>query len=184
MAAVGSAAAELGVLLRAGLPPPVAWAELARAPAHPVVLALASAAASAAAQGGDVATALRRTAGGTLSPQVVPAVLGLAAVWEVAQRTGAPVADVLGRYAELVQADLDARDAVDVALSAPRATARLLLALPPVGLLLGTAIGADPVAVLLGTPAGRASAAVGAGCLLLAAIWTRHLLRSVRAAIP
>jgi tight adherence protein B len=178
-AAVGFAAGELGVLLRAGLPPPLAWAELARPPAHPVVLALGGAAAAVAERGGDVAAALRDAAR-EVGADAAPAVAGLGAVCEVAQRTGAPVADVLVRYAEHLGAEMDAQDAVHAALAAPRATAKVLLALPPVGLLLGTAVGADPVRVLVSTPAGRVSAAVGTACLLLAGIWTRRLLRSVR----
>jgi len=182
-AEVAALVAELAVLLRAGLAPAPALRRLAdgrQVTGSPVAVA-ATAAAGAAATGRDVAEALRAVAAEPGTGQdVARGLTGLAAAWQVAQRSGAPTAEVLQRLAEVLRADGDAADARDAALAAPRATARVLVALPVAGLLLGTLVGADPVGVLLGTPAGRVSAVAGAVCTLTGWWWTRRLLASAR----
>jgi tight adherence protein B len=79
----------------------------------------------------------------------------------LADRTGAPLAELLER----VEADARTADRGVAAAAAQaagaRATAWLLAALPLGGIGLGYAIGVDPVAVLLHTP-------VGGGCALAA----------------
>ncbi|WP_262283314.1 type II secretion system F family protein [Micromonospora sp. MA102] len=79
----------------------------------------------------------------------------------LADRTGAPLAELLER----VEADARTADRGMAAAAAQaagaRATAWLLAALPLGGIALGYAIGVDPVAVLLHTP-------VGGGCALAA----------------
>ena len=188
-AEVAALVAELAVLLRAGLAPAPAWRQLAgsrqladsRQVTGSPVAAAAAAAAGAAATGRDVAQALRAVAAEPGTGQdVARGLTGLAAAWQVAQRSGAPTAEVLQRLAEVLRADGDAADARDAALAAPRATARVLVALPVAGLLLGTLVGTDPVGVLLGTPAGRVSAVAGAVCTLSGWWWTRRLLASAQ----
>ena len=93
-----------------------------------------------------------------------------AAAWRLAERTGAPAADLVER----IEADARAMDRAAAAAAAQaagaQATAWLLAALPLGGIGLGYSIGADPLAVLLHTPIG-AACAVGAmpsrrpGCL-------------------
>ncbi|MEV0003269.1 hypothetical protein AB0H28_13410 [Micromonospora sp. NPDC050980] len=76
----------------------------------------------------------------------------------LADRTGAPLADLLER----IEADARAADrglaAAAAQAAGARATAWLLAGLPLGGIGLGYAIGVDPVAVLLHTPVGGASA--------------------------
>ena len=184
-AEVAALAAELAVLLRAGLAPAPAWAALAAETADPrgVRAGAVAAARSAASAGEDVAAAVRTVADRPATPpDAARALRGLAAAWAVGTRSGAPTADVLQRYAEVLRADGDAEDARDAALAAPRATARVLTALPPAGLLLGVLVGADPVGVLLGTTPGRVSAVAGALCALAGWWWTRRLLAAARRA--
>jgi tight adherence protein B len=178
---VAALAGELSVLLRSGMAARQAWAQLPTAGRGALVAAAVEAAGASAAGGADVAGALREAVRGHDGP-VAEALLGLAAAWHVAQRTGAPTADVLQRYAASVRADVDTADARESALAAPRATARVLAGLPPAGLLLGAAVGTDPLGVLLGTPAGRVSAVVGAVCALSGWLWTRRLLAAARRA--
>jgi tight adherence protein B len=87
-----------------------------------------------------------------------------AAVWRLAERTGAPVADLVDR----IEADGRAADRGRAAAAAhaagARATALLLAGLPAGGIALGYAIGVDPLRVLLRTPLG---AACVAGALIL-----------------
>lgn len=94
----------------------------------------------------------------------------------LADRTGAPLADLLDR----IVSDARARDRAGAAASAQaagsRATAWLLAGLPAGGIALGYAIGVDPLAVLLHTPVGAASA-FGAVALQLAGLaWTRRIV--------
>lgn len=102
----------------------------------------------------------------------------LATAWELAERTGLPLADVLDR----LDAELRDRERVRVRTAAQVAGARvttlLLAALPVAGLALGAGIGAHPLHVLLHTPAG-AACAVGAILLqLLGVLWSARLSRT------
>lgn len=99
----------------------------------------------------------------------------------LADRTGAPLADVLER----IEADARSSDRAGLAAAAQaagsRATAWLLAGLPAAGIALGYAIGADPLAVLLHTPVG-AACAFGAVFLQLAGLgWAGRLTRSAQA---
>ncbi|SNY70902.1 hypothetical protein [Paractinoplanes atraurantiacus] len=99
-----------------------------------------------------------------------------AAVWQLAERTGAPVADLVeGIEADARAADRAAAHANAQAAGA-QATAMLLAALPIGGIGLGLLIGADPLYVLLRTPLGGVCAVTavllqGAGLL-----WAERLV--------
>lgn len=174
---VAAVAAELATLARGGLPLPVAWGAVAQeaARADDEVARVLERVAAAATAGEPVAALLR--AGGRGAGELAV----LAATVRVHERTGAPVADLLDRAAAGLRADADARLARRSALAAPLATARVLVALPPAGLLLGFAVGADPVAVLSGTGAGRAAALLGLGAAVAGWWWSRRLVRAASA---
>lgn len=98
-------------------------------------------------------------------------------VWRLAERTGAPAADLVER----IEADARATDRATASAAAQaagaQATAMLLAGLPIGGIGLGMAIGADPVRVLLHTP-------IGAGCAIVAVLlqgagllWAERLTR-------
>ncbi len=150
---------ELGALaadLRAGLPP----ADLA-----PTDLAAAGPAQVGLRPDGSGGTASSRTGtAGPASPDDSRLRDLTAAVWRLAERTGAPVADLVDR----IEADGRAADRGRAAAAAhaagARATALLLAGLPAGGIALGYAIGVDPLRVLLHTPLG---AACVAGALIL-----------------
>ncbi|MFT4123558.1 MAG: type II secretion system F family protein, partial [Microbacteriaceae bacterium] len=105
------------------------------------------------------------------------ATLALAAAWSVASDSGAPLAGALRGFAAALRDIAQTRRQVRVALAGPRATARVVLALPAVGVLLGVALGFDTIGVLLRTPAGWLCLAVGAALLVTARAWMRALLR-------
>ncbi len=65
-------------------------------------------------------------------------------------------------------------------MAAPAATARVLVALPLLGLALGMAVGADPLHVMTSTRAGQVSAVTGAVAAATGWWWTRWLLRRAR----
>lgn len=168
---------QAAALLNAGLAPAATWHAL-RAAADDAGEPFAAAARVAAA-GGSPAPVLRAGGGPTLC---VSAARSTAAAWEVCERTGAPLALVLGRLARVLRDDAHSRAAREVALAGPRATARVLATLPVLGVALGTAMGADPVAVLLATGPGRACAAAGGSLAVLGWLWTAVLVRQAEAA--
>jgi hypothetical protein len=105
------------------------------------------------------------------------------AAWRLAERTGAPIADLVER----VEADARAMDRASAAAAAQaagaRATAWLLAGLPVGGIVLGYSIGADPLAVLLHTPIG-AACAVGAIVLQVAGLAWADRIASAGTARP
>ncbi|SCL44374.1 tight adherence protein B [Micromonospora eburnea] len=100
--------------------------------------------------------------------------LGRAAV-RLADRTGAPLAELLER----VEADARAADrglaAAAAQAAGARATAWLLAALPLGGIGLGYAIGVDPVAVLLHTTVGGGSALAAVALQVGGLLWAERL---------
>nr|WP_308129338.1 hypothetical protein [Actinoplanes polyasparticus] len=100
-------------------------------------------------------------------------------VWRLAERTGAPAADLVERIeADARAADRAAASAAAQAAGA-QATSMLLAALPLAGLGLGVAMGADPFHVLLRTPPG-ATCGVAAVVLQTAGLlWSERLVGGV-----
>jgi tight adherence protein B len=84
-----------------------------------------------------------------------------AAVWRLAEQTGAPAADLVERIEADARASDRARATAAAQAAGAQATAVLLAALPLGGIALGYGIGVDPLEVLLRTPLG-AACAVGA----------------------
>ena len=136
--------------------------------------------AAVAAQLGDgVAPALRQA--GATRPLVAADLDRLAGAWELSQRHGIPLADLLAG----AQADIRWRvrfgNTVRAQLAGPRATATVLTAMPLLGLGLGQLIGADPVAVLRGSVLGQALLVLGVVLASSGRAWTEQILR---AAVP
>ncbi len=135
----------LASLLRSGqLPSPA----LAQAAEDFAVLRPAAAAAELGADvGGRLAeTALQPGCGG-LRP--------VASAWRLSERTGAPMAEVLGRVAERVREQRRLDGVVAAELAATRASGRIMAVLPAAAVLLGAATGVDNVGVLVGAPVGQ-----------------------------
>ncbi|CAM5437573.1 type II secretion system F family protein [Streptomyces purpurascens] len=130
---------------------------------------------AAARFGGDVPVALEAAArqpGGE-------GLRGLAACWRVAVDQGAGLAAGLDRLAAALRAERDQRSDLRAQLAGARATAVMLAGLPALGLLIGTALGAEPLHVLLHTAAGLGCLVVG-GVLEGLGLW--WVLRIVRGA--
>jgi tight adherence protein B len=93
----------------------------------------------------------------------------------LAERTGAPLADLVDR----IEADARAGDRAWAAAAAQaagaQATAFLLAALPLGGLALGFAVGSDPLAILLRTPLGAVCALGALALQMLGLAWSRRL---------
>lgn len=88
---------------------------------------------------------------------------GMAAVWTVSERSGAPAAEMILRYAAAQRDALDAERERRIAMAGPRSTVRVLSWLPLIGVGLGMLIGVRPLELITGLP-GQLS--IGAGLLL------------------
>lgn len=135
-------------------------------------------AAAAAAHGGDVVAALRAAS----TEPGAGALADLAAAWHVAERAGAPLAEVLDRVATAVREDAEVDREVQAEAAPARATGRLMAVLPVLGLSLGAGMGVDPVHVLTGTVAGASCLAGGAALACAGIVWVDRIVASVDAA--
>lgn len=130
---------------------------------------------TAARLGADVPAAMRRLAG----EPGADGLRAIAAAWEVAERSGAAMADVLDQIATGLRSDNEARAELTAALAPPRATAKLLAGLPVFGLGLGVSMGGDPLAFLLGTTAGLVCLATGIVLALVGVWWVERMADAV-----
>ncbi|MEU3555274.1 type II secretion system F family protein [Streptomyces fragilis] len=152
--------------VRAGRQPGEALTLVLRGQGGGVLDGALAPAVAAARFGGDVATALT---GASRAPGA-EGLRGLAACWRVAVDRGAGLADGLERLDAALRSERDRRADLRSQLAGARATTVMLAGLPVLGLLLGTAMGADPLRILLHTGAGLACLAVG-GVLEAAGVW-------------
>ena len=176
---IASAAEALAVLLDAGIAPPSAWRHVGRASPHPLirrVVALVEA-------GAPVEDALAREAGGSGRDDGVSA---LAAAWIVAVAAGSPLSPALRGAAAALRDRAEVAREVEVALSGPRSTARLVGWLPLVGIGFSLLLGVDVLGVLTGTPVGVGLLGVGAMLAVAGRLWTAALVRRAtpRGGIP
>lgn len=118
-------------------------------------------------------------AGTTLgsAPAVVRAPLGelVGAVERLAERTGAPAADLLDRVEADARGTSRAYASARAEAAGVRVTALLLAVLPLGGLGLGYSIGVDPLAVLLHTPVGVACALGAVALHAVGLLWSDRL---------
>ncbi|MZD08406.1 hypothetical protein GTW43_25495 [Streptomyces sp. SID5785] len=121
---------------------------------------------AAARFGGDVPAAL----GAAAREPGAEGLHGLAACWRVAVDRGAGLAVGVDRLADALRAERDQRADLGAQLAGPWSTAVMLAALPVLGLLLGSLLGARPLRVLLHTGPGLGCLAVGA-VLEAAGLW-------------
>jgi Flp pilus assembly protein TadB len=153
-------------------------AELLRTSQRVESLDLLAAAAADLRAGLPASTALAGLAGPAGDPLRSRA--GAAVV--LAERTGAPLADVLERIEADARGADRARATAAAQTAGARATAWLLAGLPLGGIGVGYAIGADPLAVLLHTPIGAACAAGAVGLQLVGLAWTGRIIRAASGA--
>ncbi len=126
--------------------------------------------------GGDVPAAFELLAG-------LPGGRGAAAVaacWQVSSDSGTGLAEGLDQVAEALRAERAMAEEVESELAAPRTTIAVLAALPVLGLLLGSSLGARPLDVLLHTPAGLACLAGGTALEAAGLGWTARIVRAAR----
>ena len=138
---------------------------------HPCPLAV-----TASRTGGDVADALRADA----RAPGAHALRGLAACWEVSERSGAGLSLAVSRLAAGLRAGAEADAQLSGEVAAVRASARLLAGLPLLGLVIGQWIGAEPLGWLTGSWVGRGVLLAGVALQMLGMAWLRHMVSATR----
>lgn len=161
--------------LRTGAHPAAALAGTATD--GPLARELLAPAGTAARIGEQVPDALRRTA--AADPTGASRDLErVAAAWEIADRHGAPLADLLGGVLDDVRWRLAHGTRVRAQLAGPRATAAVLTALPLAGIGLGQLMGISPLTVLRTGLLGPGLLLLGVALTVAGALWTDHILRT------
>nr|WP_283810041.1 type II secretion system F family protein [Leifsonia sp. C5G2] len=166
-------AESLAVMLDAGLTPRAAWNAAADHGVHPVAVAVRAA---LERKTESCSTALARAA-------TTDDLRSIAAVWSVAEVAGAPLGHALRTIAETLRDAAEADRDAGVALSGPRATARLVSWLPAGGVLMAAALGAD-LAGTAASPAGAVALVGGALLMVAGRWWMRSLVRRATARRP
>jgi tight adherence protein B len=159
--------------LRAGRPAGAAFAVAAESAAPPLRAALTPLAPVAAdGDAGELAAALRAVAA---RDRGLAGLARFASCWQVAVTSGASLAPAVDRVADALHDQIELSQALDASLAAPRATVRLLAALPVVGLALGGVLGARPLKFLLGAPAGLCCLVAAIGFDVAGVLWGRRI---------
>jgi tight adherence protein B len=145
--------------------------------------AVIRAAALAGPRGDSIADAIARAAQ-TLDARSRAAWLCLAAAWAVATGAGSPLAGSLRELAASFRDRGQLQRDLDVALAGPAATARMVMALPLIGIVFGALMGFDTLTILFATAPGWFCIACGAGLMLLGHSWNRRLVRKAQQTDP
>lgn len=164
---VAQACAALAAQLRIGQVPSVALT--AAAEDHPVLRE----ARDTQDLGGDVVRVWRTQA----RQPGLGGLLELARAWQVAVRTGAPMATTLEQVAAALAAEQRLSAVVASELSAPRATGKVMAVLPACGVGLGYLLGGEPIGWLLSGPLGWACLVGGVLLACLGVLWIEALAR-------
>jgi len=132
----------------------------------------------AAARFGDsIPRGLRQDAART--SDLAPQLRQLAAAWSVGAAHGGGLVASIERLALSVQAQFELRGVLSSELAAPRATMRMLSALPLVGVAMGYLLGADPIGWFLGSSVGALIAGTAVALTIAGVVWTRRIVGRV-----
>lgn len=105
-------------------------------------------------------------------------VVRLVGGWRLAMRCGLPLTGLIEGVTAVAQEQVDALDARRAEVAGPRLSGWVLAALPAMGLLLGTGMGADPLALLVAS-SGAGPLLLIVGCALTCAglLWSARIVR-------
>ena len=103
--------------------------------------------------------------------------LDLARAWQVGTRSGASLTATLDQVAAALAADESLRAVVGSELAAPRATGKLMAALPALGVGMGYLLGGDPLGWLVQGPAGGTCLVLGTALACGGVLWIESLAR-------
>ena len=162
------AARVLASLMRSGSIPQMALSEAA------VDFPILASAAAAARLGGDVGRELARASEG-------PGRQGMrsvAAAWQLSERTGAPVADVLARVSGNLRRQRQLDAVVATELVAARTSGHIMALLPFLAVGLGLAAGVNTVGYLAREPLGQVLVLVAVALTSAGVLWVDRLART------
>lgn len=100
----------------------------------------------------------------------------IARAWLVSHRTGVPLAEVMQATAADLQAKLHHQERAEASLAGPRASTRVLMFLPLVGVTMGQSMGAGSIQFLLTTQLGGLLLLVGVVLEVVGLEWSRALM--------
>jgi tight adherence protein B len=172
---IASMVQRLSVLLAAGVPPTSVWGYLDGSRYGEIVAKVMAATES----GGDIPSALIASSSQLPDAEGV-SMRVVAAAWRVATDAGAPLAAALSNFATALRSLADADREVEVALAGPIATARLVMALPVVGVVFALLLGFNTLGILFTTRPGNACCVVGIVLMVAARAWNSRLVRRAR----
>ena len=101
--------------------------------------------------------------------------------WKVAEQSGSGLTLALRQLVTALRHEADVAAEIDGQLSGPRATVRLLMVLPFLGLVMGEVLGADPLNILLTTPYGLGCLVAG---MVLSVVGWHWVERQIAAVTP
>lgn len=168
-AKIGAALTAVAARLRAGQSPAEAWGAAAK---H----LPGGAAQELGALAGDEVAGSSTRSGGTRG-RIGGALHAARAATELADDLGAELAPVLETCAAGIEESARAEAERTAAFAAPRATARLLLALPLAGIVIGSLMGAGPIRLFVSSVWGALLVIAASVLLLLGRVWIQRLLR-------
>lgn len=128
-------------------------------------------AAAAARIGGDVSATLHAAA----ATPGAEALDRLAGVWRLSARTGAAQRSVLDQLGHALREERELQREIISGLGPSRATARLLAALPLLGLALGSSMRGETLRILFDTMAGAVCLAAGVALACVGLMWVERI---------
>lgn len=162
-------ASRLALFLQAGLSPQASWRELSREIVEGPCATAVAEVADALARGERHRDAVSGAAAEASWKQ-------LSAVVDMADMSGSPLAQTLGTFAAAMTEHSRVEREIRAMMTAPRLTVWLLVGLPPLGLVVASALGADPLGVLVGSGFGRLMLVSGVVMVGVALWWMRRLV--------
>lgn len=97
-------------------------------------------------------------------------------VWRLATDHGGPVVLSLNRIADVFDKTQRNQHEVQLAFAGPQSTAKLVMWLPLLALLLAQLVGMNPLKAIFGSLLGALSVSIGAGLMVIGRLWTNRLL--------
>lgn len=97
-------------------------------------------------------------------------------VWRLATSLGGPIVLALNRITEVFDRTQRNQQEVQLAFAGPQSTAKLVMWLPVLALVLSQLVGMNPLGAIVGSPLGALSVSIGAGLMVAGRFWTKRLL--------
>lgn len=97
-------------------------------------------------------------------------------IWSLSTKLGGPIFLALNRIADVFDGQHRNQREVQLAFAGPQATAKLVMWLPVLALVLGQAVGMNPVGAIFHSALGALSVCLGLGLMVAGRQWTKRLL--------